>query len=113
MSQAVKLPKPFYGFIRDEAKVLRRSMPAQLEYLALLGHLVERKGLLTQEQIHELLREVPYDLQPAEAREKKLAATFEEFEQLPQHQGLLQELKNRGEPITGTDKEGRVVRRQP
>ena len=113
MSQAVKLPEPFYGFIRKEAQVLRRSMPAQLEYLALLGYMVEHKGLLGPEQIRQLLSEVPFDLLPAEVREAKLAATFQEFENLPQHDGLLEELKQRGRPVTGTDQAGQVVRHQP
>jgi hypothetical protein len=51
VSQAVKLPETFYRFIRDEAQVLRRSMPAQAEYLSLVGYMVGRKGLLSQEQI--------------------------------------------------------------
>jgi hypothetical protein len=113
MSQAVKLPEPFYGFIRREAQVLRRSMPAQLEYLALLGYLVERKGLLNQDQIRDLLNEVPFDLLPPEHRAAKLATAFEEFETLPQHEGLLQELKNRGRPVTGTDASGNLVTREP
>ncbi|RFA27284.1 hypothetical protein CAI21_14670 [Alkalilimnicola ehrlichii] len=109
MSNAVKLQGPFYGFIRREAQTMRRSMPSQLEYLALLGYQVERKGLLSKEKIGELLAELPYDLLPPEVQRARLDAAFEELEDLPQNETLLADLKARGEPVSGVDSSGELI----
>jgi hypothetical protein len=109
MSQAVKLPEPFYRFIREEAQTLRRSVPAQVEYLSLVGYMVERKGLLSQEQIRNLLKELPFDLAPQEERDARLAATLDKFDDLPGNARLRDKLEQQGEPVTGIDQDGRLT----
>jgi hypothetical protein len=110
MSQAVKLPEPFYSFIRRGAQTLRRSVPAQVEYFSLVGYMVERKGLLNQEQIKDLLKELPFDLIPQENRDARLRATFEKFDDLPGNAKLRQKLRDQGEPVAGMDSNGRLVK---
>lgn len=109
MSQAVKLPEPFYTFIRDEAQTLRRSIPAQVEYLSLVGYMVERKGLLSQDQIRNLLKELPFDLIPQEHRDARLQSSFDKFDNLPGNDALRAKLKSQGEPVTGMDRNGKLV----
>jgi len=113
MSQSVKLPEPFYGFIRNEAQTLRRSMPAQLEYLALVGYMVERKGLLSQEQIKSLLNEVPFDLRTPEGKEQKLKDVFDSFDTLPGNEALRDKLKRAGAPVAGMASDGELVKSKP